>query len=169
MTTVLVAEDDADVRTLISMVLDRAGLTAITVPSGTAALEVARTAVLDAALLDVRMPGTSGVDVCRVLRTEGATRDLPILLLTGAASDEDVILGMEAGADDYVIKPFSPRELATRLWTVLARRSPQTVGAGFSAGMLASVALCANPRPVTLTSALGVASVASRAAGRHIA
>lgn len=146
MTTVLVAEDDSDVRALISYVLERAGLTPLTVGNGIAALEVAGTATLDAVVLDVRMPGISGVQVCQELRANENTRLLPVLLLTGCAADEDVTAGLAAGADDYLIKPFSPRELVSRMWTVLARSSPQTALGPVSPGLLASVALRAAPR-----------------------
>jgi DNA-binding response OmpR family regulator len=163
---VLLIEDDPAVREGLELALTRHGHRVRAVESGEQGLDRLRTDLPDVVVLDLMLPGMDGFEVCRRIR---ATGQIPIIMLTARSDDIDVVAGLEAGADDYVIKPFSPRELATRLWTVLARRSPQTVGAGFSAGMLASVALCANPRPVTLTSALGVASVASRAAGRHIA
>ncbi|MGI5169939.1 response regulator transcription factor [Spirillospora sp. CA-253888] len=121
MATVLVAEDDADIRDLIVFKLEQAGHTVIAVGDGRAALREATSGSPDIALLDVMMPGMSGIDVCRALRAQPATLALPVIMLTARAQESDVETGLAAGADDYIVKPFSPRELTSRVQTVLAR------------------------------------------------
>jgi two-component system phosphate regulon response regulator PhoB len=91
------------------------------VDNGLAALSAARERPPDLVVLDVMMPGMSGIDVCRQLRGEPATAALPIILLTARAQEGDVEVGFGAGADDYVVKPFSPRELVSRVEAALAR------------------------------------------------
>jgi len=121
MTTVLVADDDADIRELVAFKLAQAGFEVVTAPDGVSALETARTTPLDLAVLDLMMPGLSGLDVCAQLRREEATATLPVIMLTAKAQEQDVATGFAAGADDYVVKPFSPRELVSRVQAVLAR------------------------------------------------
>ena len=121
MTTVLVADDDADIRELVAFKLTQAGYEVVTAPDGVSALETARTTPLDLAVLDLMMPGLSGLDVCAQLRREEATATLPVIMLTAKAQEQDVATGFAAGADDYVVKPFSPRELVSRVQAVLAR------------------------------------------------
>ena len=121
MTTVLVAEDDPDIIAMISIKLTLAGHSVVTVADGESALDAARAGKVDLALLDVRMPGTCGVQVCQRLRSEPDTAQLPISLVTAAAADRDIEAGFAAGADDYLIKPFSPRELVNRVDAALAR------------------------------------------------
>ncbi|WP_067473294.1 response regulator transcription factor [Actinomadura hibisca] len=121
MATVLVAEDDADIRDLIVFKLEQAGHTVIAVGDGRTALREASARSPDIALLDVMMPGMSGIDVCRALRAQPATLALPVIMLTARAQESDVETGLAAGADDYIVKPFSPRELTSRVQTVLTR------------------------------------------------
>ncbi len=121
MTRVLVADDDRDIRELVAMKLRGAGYEVTTVETGPEALSSAFSAVPDLAILDIMMPGLTGIDVCRELRAHEATRALPIILLTAKAQEADVEVGFSVGADDYVVKPFSPRELASRVQAVLAR------------------------------------------------
>ncbi|MFC7528742.1 response regulator transcription factor [Actinoplanes sp. GCM10030250] len=121
MTTVLVADDDADIRDLVAFKLEQAGLEVITVGDGQAAVETARTSLPDLAVLDVSMPGLSGIDVCRALRGDPATADMLIIMLTARVQEQDVEGGFSAGADDYVTKPFSPRELVSRIQALLTR------------------------------------------------
>src|ERR671921_12782 len=104
MIAILVADDDEDIRELVLFKLEAAG-----------------DRPPDLVLLDVMMPGLSGIDVCRALRAEEATAHLPVILLTARAQEGDVQIGFGAGADDYVVKPFSPRELVSRVEAVLAR------------------------------------------------
>jgi DNA-binding response OmpR family regulator len=121
MTAILVADDDVDIRDLVAFKLDQAGFEVTAVDNGLAALTAARQAPPDLIVLDVMMPGMSGIDVCRELRGDRSTATLPIILLTARAQEGDVEVGFGAGADDYIVKPFSPRELVNRVEAVLAR------------------------------------------------
>lgn len=120
MSRILVAEDDDDIRDLLVFKLSAAGHELTAVADGPSALVVAEDP-LDLVLLDVNMPGMSGYDVCRTLRGRSATSTVPILLLTAKGQEADVQRGFDAGADDYIVKPFSPRELLSRVEAVLAR------------------------------------------------
>jgi DNA-binding response OmpR family regulator len=121
MVTVLLAEDDTDIRDLVTFKLRQAGYEVRAFEDGLSALASARDEVPDLALLDITMPGMSGLDVCRELRDDPATADMPIILLTARAQESDIETGFSVGADDYVVKPFSPRELVSRVQAVLAR------------------------------------------------
>ncbi|WP_306208520.1 response regulator transcription factor [Actinoplanes sp. RD1] len=121
MTVVLVADDDADIRDLVAFKLEQAGLEVVPVEDGQAALEQARARRPTLAVLDVSMPGLSGIDVCRMLRADPATAGILIIMLTARVQEQDVEGGFSAGADDYVTKPFSPRELVSRIQALLTR------------------------------------------------
>jgi two-component system phosphate regulon response regulator PhoB len=121
MTAILVADDDMDIRDLVAFKLEQAGFEVTAVDNGLAALTEARREPPDLVVLDVMMPGMSGIDVCRELRGDPTTSGLPIILLTARAQEGDVEVGFGAGADDYIVKPFSPRELVNRVEAVLAR------------------------------------------------
>jgi two-component system phosphate regulon response regulator PhoB len=121
-TAILVADDDMDIRDLVAFKLEQAGFDVTAVDNGLAALTAARLEPPDLVVLDVMMPGMSGIDVCRELRNDRSTSGLPIILLTARAQEGDVEVGFGAGADDYIVKPFSPRELVTRVEAVLARQ-----------------------------------------------
>jgi DNA-binding response OmpR family regulator len=121
MTAILVADDDTDIRDLVMFKLEQAGFEVTAVDNGLAALTAARDAPPDLVVLDVMMPGMSGIDVCQELRRDPDTANLPIILLTARAQEGDVEVGFGVGADDYIIKPFSPRELLNRVEAVLAR------------------------------------------------
>ncbi|HZI96470.1 MAG TPA: response regulator [Actinomycetales bacterium] len=118
----LVADDDRDIRDLVAFKLGQAGYEVQAVEDGVAALDAARENVPALVVLDVMMPGLSGVDVTRELRADPRTASVPIILLTARAQEADVENGFATGADDYVVKPFSPRELVSRVQAVLARR-----------------------------------------------
>ena len=120
-TVVLVADDDADIRDLVAFKLEQAGLEVIAVEDGQAALEQARARQPTLAVLDVSMPGLSGIDVCRMLRADPATAGMLIIMLTARVQEQDVEGSFSAGADDYVTKPFSPRELVSRIQALLSR------------------------------------------------
>jgi len=120
-TTVLVADDDSDIRELVAFKLGQAGYEVLAVGDGAAALETARAQRPDLAILDLMMPGLSGLDVCAQLRRDEGTAAVPVIMLTAKAQEHDVATGFAAGADDYVVKPFSPRELVSRVQAVLAR------------------------------------------------
>ena len=124
---VLIADDDAVVRDVVRRYLERDGLHVVVTDNGADALRVLGTQRIDVAILDVMMPGPSGLALCRNLRQAGDF-SVPVILLTALGEEEDRIAGLEAGADDYVTKPFSPRELALRVRSVL-RRAPTPLGA----------------------------------------
>jgi len=117
--SVLIADDDDDIRRLVSVVLAQAGIEAEAVAGGVAALDAARTYSRDVIVLDVRMPDMSGLDVCRELKSNAATANSQVLLMSSDYSAEDVAAGFAAGADDYLAKPFSPRELVRRVGRLL--------------------------------------------------
>ncbi|MEV4282341.1 response regulator [Actinoplanes xinjiangensis] len=121
MTTVLVADDDADIRDLVTFKLEQAGLDVLAVGDGQAAVDTARARLPTLAVLDVSMPGLSGIDVCRMLRADPSTAGMLIIMLTARVQEQDVEGGFSAGADDYVTKPFSPRELVSRIQALLTR------------------------------------------------
>lgn len=110
---VLVADDDADILSLVRVRLERSGYAVVSARNGAEALELARTRRPNLAILDVSMPGMSGIEVTQALRDEHL--DVPVILLTARARDIDVAAGAEAGADVYVTKPFSPQELESRV------------------------------------------------------
>src|ERR1043166_9057087 len=122
MTTVLVVDDEPMVRDVVSRYLERDGHRVVTAGDGEAARGLIEAETPSLVLLDVMLPGrTDGLELCRWIRS---TSDLPVILLTARVEETDRIVGLELGADDYVTKPFSPRELATRVKTVLRRAPP---------------------------------------------
>jgi DNA-binding response OmpR family regulator len=124
---VLVAEDDAKQAELLRRYLQREGHSVVVVHDGRAAIDEARARRPDLVLLDVMMPGVDGLDVCRVLRAES---DVPVLMLTARSTEDDLLLGLDLGADDYVTKPYSPRELMARVRTLLRRARRVQRGSG---------------------------------------
>ena len=154
---ILVAEDDEKQSRLIRVYLEREGNAVQVVADGRAALEKARSGRPDLIVLDVMLPFVDGLDVCRILRAEGS--EVPILLLTARSTEEDMLLGLDLGADDYLTKPYSPRELTARVRALL-RRSRKG-GAATEAALLrvgeveldtARFEVRVAGRPVTLTS-----------------
>jgi DNA-binding response OmpR family regulator len=119
---VLAADDDEDILELVAFRLERSGYTVLRARDGEEALRVALEAKPDLAVLDVMMPKLDGFELTRRLRAEDATRRMPIILLTARAQDADVQAGFDAGADDYLRKPFSPQELRARVQAILGRR-----------------------------------------------
>jgi DNA-binding response OmpR family regulator len=119
---VLVAEDDADILDLVVFDLEDEGYEVLTARNGEEAIALALERHPDLVLLDVAMPGIDGYEVTRRLRAEETTHGTPVVLLTARAQVKDVIAGFEAGANDYVTKPFRPDELRTRLHAALGRR-----------------------------------------------
>ncbi|AQZ62268.1 Phosphate regulon transcriptional regulatory protein PhoB (SphR) [[Actinomadura] parvosata subsp. kistnae] len=115
---VLVAEDDPKQAELLRRYLQREGHSVAVVHDGRTAIEQARLRRPDLVLLDVMMPGVDGLDVCRVLRAES---DVPVLMVTARSTEDDLLLGLDLGADDYLTKPYSPRELMARVRTLLRR------------------------------------------------
>ncbi|MGV9797493.1 response regulator transcription factor [Mycobacterium sp. NPDC003449] len=156
MTRVLIADDDTVVRDVVRRYLERDGMDVAIAQDGTEALRLLDTEQIDVAVLDVMMPGSDGLSLCRDLRRDG-DYSLPVILLTALGEEDDRIAGLEAGADDYLTKPFSPRELALRVRSVLRRSSGLStpVPAELSVGDLrvetAARAVTVSGRPVNLT------------------
>jgi DNA-binding response OmpR family regulator len=123
--TVLVIDDEKDLIELVRYNLDKEGFQVISALDGEAGLALATSELPDAVVVDLMLPGIDGLEVCRRLRTGERTAKIPVIMLTAKASESDRVVGLELGADDYVTKPFSPRELAARLKAVLRRSAPQ--------------------------------------------
>jgi DNA-binding response OmpR family regulator len=119
---VLAADDDPDILELVAFRLERSGYTVLQASDGEEALRLALERAPDLAVLDVMMPGLDGYELTRRLRAEEATSRMPIILLTARVQDADVQQGFDAGADDYIRKPFSPQELRSRVQAILGRR-----------------------------------------------
>ena len=119
---VLAADDDEDILSLVTFRLERSGYTVLQARDGAEALELALAEKPDLAVLDVMMPKMDGFELTRRLRAHEATSRMPIILLTARAQDSDVQEGFDAGADDYLRKPFSPQELRSRVQAILGRR-----------------------------------------------
>jgi two-component system phosphate regulon response regulator PhoB len=119
---ILIIEDESDVADMLKRQLQRAGdYTAITAVDGSSGINAARQETPALVVLDLMLPGLSGLEVCRILRSDPVTRQIPIIMLTAKAEEVDRIVGLEFGADDYVTKPFSPRELVLRIGAILRR------------------------------------------------
>ena len=123
--TVLVVEDEPQIQELVAVNLEHAGHRVVRAASAEDAEAAIRAELPDVVVLDWMLPGESGVAFVRRLRGDPRTRDLPVLMLTARAMEQDKVSGLEAGADDYLTKPFSPRELNARIKAVLRRRAPQ--------------------------------------------
>jgi DNA-binding response OmpR family regulator len=122
--TVLVVEDERKLRDLVRSYLERAGFTVLSTDSGAEAITMAMTSAPDLVILDLGLPDVPGETVARELRATSVTGTTPILMLTAKSTEEDRIRGLELGADDYVTKPFSPRELVLRVQAILRRGGP---------------------------------------------
>ena len=123
MARIVVADDDVDIRDLVEFKLATLGHEIITVGDGAAAYAACRDQRPDLAVLDVMMPGTSGLEAIKMIRADADLVGLPVILLTARAQESDVEAGFDSGADDYITKPFSPRELAARVEALLAGRA----------------------------------------------
>jgi DNA-binding response OmpR family regulator len=130
MSRILVVEDDRDIAELVAHYLERAGHTAVIVGSGPDALVEARRDPPDVLILDRMLPGLDGLEVCRTLRAERQTANVPIIMLTARAEESDRVAGLEFGADDYVTKPFSPKELVARVNAQIRRRRREAATSG---------------------------------------
>jgi DNA-binding response OmpR family regulator len=121
---ILIVDDEPDALEVLGFKLREAGYTPIFAKDGARALAAARDERPDLLVLDLMLPEVDGLEVCKILRRDPATASIPILMLTARASEMDRVLGLELGADDYVTKPFSPRELVLRIKKLLARTQP---------------------------------------------
>lgn len=118
---ILIVDDENDIIELLSYNLAKEGFDVSSASDGEEALKKIRNETFDLAVLDLMLPGLQGVDLCRILRNDPKTESLPVIMLTAKAEELDRILGLEMGADDYITKPFSPRELVSRVKAVLRR------------------------------------------------
>tara|TARA_Y100000768_G_scaffold383387_1_gene365417 strand:+ start:176 stop:874 length:699 start_codon:yes stop_codon:yes gene_type:complete len=123
---ILIIEDEPDIQELLSFNLDNNGYKVYTASNGEKGLEVARKEHPDLILLDLMLPGIHGLDVCRIIKSDQETSGISIIMLTALGQEEDIIKGLETGADDYVTKPFSLQVLEARIKSVL-RRVPENV------------------------------------------
>ena len=124
-TTILVVEDDTDILQLVAHNLKAAGFEVLTAQNGYEALSLTRNHIPHLVILDLMLPGIDGFEVCKELKRSPATRNIPVLMLTARGEEVDRIVGLELGADDYVVKPFSPRELILRVRAILRRSAPE--------------------------------------------
>jgi DNA-binding response OmpR family regulator len=123
---VLIVEDEPDIRDLLAFHLQREGYQVATCWTGADALRLVRAAPPDLVLLDLMLPGVDGLEVCRRLRQDPVTAALPVVIVTAKGEEMDRVLGLELGADDYIVKPFSPKEVVARVRAVLRRaRAPE--------------------------------------------
>ncbi|MBM3394393.1 MAG: phosphate regulon transcriptional regulatory protein PhoB [Betaproteobacteria bacterium] len=123
--TILVVEDEPAIQELIAFNLQQAGHLPIRAGDAEHALRMVNDALPDLILLDWMLPGMSGIELARRLRADRRTKTIPLIMLTARAEERDKLMGLDTGADDYITKPFSPRELLARVKAVLRRRSPQ--------------------------------------------
>ncbi len=126
--TILIVEDEKPIREMVSFALGRAGYDLVEAGDVTEAFEQMSQKLPDLVLLDWMLPGASGIEFARRMKRDELTRDVPIVMLTARGEEEDKVSGLEAGADDYITKPFSPRELMARIKAVLRRASPEDEG-----------------------------------------
>ncbi len=126
MATILVVEDEPAIQELITLNLEQSGYSPLRANDAEQAIELVRDELPDLVLLDWMLPGMSGIEFARRLRADRRTQDVPIIMLTARAEEHDKLSGLETGADDYITKPFSPRELNARIRALLRRRAPQT-------------------------------------------
>jgi two-component system phosphate regulon response regulator PhoB len=122
---ILVVEDEPAIQELIALNLEQAGFAPVRADSAETAAALIRDELPDLALIDWMLPGASGVEFARRLRADRRTRDLPIIMVTARAEERDKLTGLDIGADDYITKPFSPRELMARIHALLRRRAPE--------------------------------------------
>ena len=122
---ILIVEDETAIQELIAVNLEGAGHHVLRAADAEQALAIIRQTLPDLVLLDWMLPGQSGPAIARHLRSDARTRSIPIIMLTAKSAEQDKLIGLEAGADDYVTKPFSPRELLARIKAVLRRRAPE--------------------------------------------
>ncbi|HCK09700.1 MAG TPA: DNA-binding response regulator [Candidatus Latescibacteria bacterium] len=124
--TILLIEDEPDILDVVRYNLEQAGYGILAAGDGEEGLALAMSEIPDLVVLDLMLPGLDGMDVCKALRGGEQTRDIPVLMLTARRDEVDRVRGLELGADDYVVKPFSPRELVLRVRAILRRSSDAT-------------------------------------------
>ncbi len=123
---IAIVEDEPDIAEVLQYNLEREGFETFTLPRGDTAMDSLRSDVPDLILLDIMLPGLDGLELCRLLKRDAATSRVPLIMLTAKGDEVDRIVGLELGADDYIAKPFSPREVVLRIKAVLRRGSEST-------------------------------------------
>ncbi len=125
MAKILIAEDERDIRDLITFTLGFAGYEVVAAANGEEAVSLARQEVPDLILMDVRMPRMTGYEACSVLKTDPKCKDIPVIFLSAKGQDTEIQAGLQAGAQEYLLKPFAPDQLTARIQTVLAQYGKQ--------------------------------------------
>jgi len=125
MQTILIVEDERDLAELVAFNLEREGFKTAIATDGARAMEIIQERVPDLIILDLMLPGMMGTDICKALKKDSATARIPVIMLTAKGEEIDRVVGFEVGADDYVVKPFSTRELLLRIKAVLRRSQPE--------------------------------------------
>lgn len=153
---ILIVEDEKDIVKMLDYNLKKEGFKTLSVPNGEDAVESARRGHPDMIILDLMLPGIDGLEVCKTLKSDDKTASIPIIMLTAKSQESDKVVGLELGADDYVTKPFSPRELIARIKAVLRRgkergTSPKILKAGDLAIDPARITVTIKGKPVELT------------------
>jgi phosphate regulon transcriptional regulator PhoB len=153
--TILIVEDEKDIVKMLDYNLKNEGYKVIVADDGEDALDAAKTKHPDLILLDLMLPGLDGLEVCKELKNERKTKSIPVIMLTAKAQESDKVVGLELGADDYVTKPFSPRELTARIKAVLRRgkeKLPEAIKIGDLGLDFSKIEVTVKDRPVELTS-----------------
>jgi phosphate regulon transcriptional regulator PhoB len=153
---ILIVDDEKDIVKMIDYNLKKEGYRTLSAHDGEEALELSKRDHPDIIILDLMLPGIDGLDVCRILKKEEKTSSIPIIMLTAKTKETDKIVGLEIGADDYVTKPFSPRELLARIKAVLRRvkekeKLPEVVEIGDLAIDFAKISVNVKGKPIELT------------------
>lgn len=154
--TILIVEDEKDIVKMLEYNLKKEGYITLSSRNGETALDVARKDKPDLILLDVMLPGIDGLEVCKILKNDTKTAAIPIIMLTAKSQESDKVVGLELGADDYVTKPFSPRELLARIKAILRRikekdRLPESLKIGDLEIDLSRIQVKIKNKPVELT------------------
>jgi two-component system alkaline phosphatase synthesis response regulator PhoP len=155
--TILIVEDEKDIVKMLDYNLKKEGYKTLIANDGEDALDAANTKHPDLVLLDLMLPGLDGLEVCKELKLERKTASIPVIMLTAKGQESDKVVGLELGADDYVTKPFSPRELMARIKAVLRRgkendKLPEILKIGDLIMDFSKIALMVKDKPVELTS-----------------
>lgn len=154
--SILIVEDERDIVKMLEYSLKKEGFGTSSCSDGLKALEVVRRQRIDLIILDLMLPGMDGLDICKELKKDGKTASIPIIMLTAKSQESDKVVGLELGADDYVTKPFSPRELIARIKAVLRRQkdrsgSSEVLRVGDLAIDIPKVLVTSKDKPIELT------------------
>ena len=155
--TILIVEDEKDIVKMLDYNLKKEGFKPLSVRNGEDAINFARSNRPDMIILDLMLPGIDGLEVCKTLKGDSKTASIPIIMLTAKSQESDKIVGLELGADDYMTKPFSPRELIARIKAVLRRgkendKTPELIKIGYLTVDFSKIRVTIKDKPVELTS-----------------